>query len=141
MSAQGEIQSLIEAAQRSYDISPSITARTDLLGREAFRGLTTLAKHIDAILEKVDGITAKASEESTNSHTEQTDLLSRATLSSLVVFAQHIDEISERVDRLWERADETTPEVSKKSNDVRAELENLRRQMKQLTKAVKKARK
>jgi methyl-accepting chemotaxis protein len=97
--------------------------------------------HIDVILEKVDEITAKVGEESTNSHAEQADLLRRATLSSLVIFAKHIDEISERVERLSERVDETSPEVSKRSNDVQAELENLRRQMKHLTKAVKKARK
>jgi methyl-accepting chemotaxis protein len=140
VSAQGEIESLIEAVQRNYDASPSVIARGDLLGREAFRGLATLAKHIDAISERINGIDTKAVEESTNGQGEQVALLTRATLSSLVIFAKHVDEISEKLELISQRVDATTPDLST-FNDVQAQVENLRKQMKRLMKAVKKSRK
>lgn len=140
MSAQDEIESLIGAVQRSYDASPSVITRGDLLGREAFRGLATLAKHIDDIAEKINGADAKAVEESTNGQGEQVALLTRATLSSLVIFARHVDEISEKLELMSQRVDATTPDMST-FNDLQAEVESLRKQMKKLAKAVKRTRK
>jgi DNA-binding ferritin-like protein len=111
-----------------------------MLGREAFRGLAALAKHIDAIAEKIDGAEAETVEESTNGRGEQVALLTRATLSSLVIFAKHVDDISEKLELISQRANTTTPDIST-FNDVQAEVESLRKQMKKLTKVVKKTRK
>ena len=137
MSAQTEIESLIEELQRSYNASPDATNRADLLGREALKGLVILAKHIDDITERVDGINSKDGEQSTDVSARESDLLGRAALSSLVVLATHIDGIAEKVDAISEGVDRAKPQIIAESLDISAELADLRRQLKKLTRAVK----
>jgi hypothetical protein len=74
VSAQTEIESLIAETQQKYNVSPSANTRADLLGREAFRGLVILAKHIDAISERLEGINPNVGEGSVDFAAEFADL-------------------------------------------------------------------
>jgi len=137
VSAQAEIDSLIEAIQRGYNASPNATMRADLLGREALKGLVILAGHIDEISERVVEINARADKERTDISAKGPDPVGRAALSSLVVLTTHMNGIAESIDAISERLNGVGPEESTESADIRAEVADLRRQIKKLTKAVK----
>jgi hypothetical protein len=74
MSAEDEIDSLLDRTEADYNVAGTTTKRADVLGRAAISGLFILARHIDAIPERVAGIAVEIGEDSVDVHAELADL-------------------------------------------------------------------
>jgi hypothetical protein len=74
MSAEDEIESLLDRTEGAYALANTTIKRADVLGRAAVSGLVILARQIDAIPERVAGIASEIGEDSVDVHAELADL-------------------------------------------------------------------
>lgn len=158
MSARSETESIFNETQQSYDRA-NTKAKGDVLGRGALRGIMNLAEHIDALAQEISGLSVKLqgidAEVGAGSPiavaVQRAESLSEDTLSSVAAMEARIDTISERVELmsqrldltsgvtlLWEKIDRSLSTMT--GDDVasiHAEIKDLQRQVKKLSKVVK----
>lgn len=73
MSARAEIDALIDRTDRDTSGSSSNIKQANLVGEAAFAGLLILAKHIDALSERLDGLDPKLDKDSVDVNAELAD--------------------------------------------------------------------